>query len=134
MKPKIFLRIASVLMLLHTVGHTLGALSWRKAPNAAVQKVITAMESNRFQFMGRSASLADFYSGYGIIMIGVLLLITVLLWLGSDETDVRSFRKVQTLLTAFLVFLAVIEYIYFFPFAAAFSLLAGICTLISLRR
>ena len=36
MKPKILLRIASILMLLHTAGHTMGALTWKEAPNAAV--------------------------------------------------------------------------------------------------
>ena len=40
----------------------------------------------------------------------------------------------MSLLTGlFLVGLAVVEFIYFFPFAAAFSLVAGLGTLMALR-
>src|SRR5258705_13736721 len=109
MKAKVLLRIAAGLMLLHTAGHMVGALSWKNAPNAAVKQVVDGMLSNRFDFMGRSASIGDFYTGYGYSMIGVLLLVSILLWLLSARPD---WRFILTL-ALFLLFLGIIEYIYF---------------------
>ncbi|MGF7079373.1 LIC_13387 family protein [Mucilaginibacter sp. UYCu711] len=104
MKAKILLRIGSVIMLLHTLGHTMGALTWKEAPNAAVKQVVDGMLNNRFDFMGRSASIGDFYTGYGYTMIGVLLLIAVLLWLLSTQPSL----PVILALGLFLLFMGVI--------------------------
>ena len=125
MKPKILLRIAGILMLLHTAGHTVGALTWKDAPNARVAAVVTGMQQEHFRFMGRSLTIASFYEGYGFTMIGVLLLLSVLLWLLAAQ----PLRPMILFVGLFLLFLGVIELIYFFLFAAAFSLLAGIFTL-----
>jgi hypothetical protein len=129
MKPKRLLRIAAIFMFLHAIGHTFGALGWRKAPNKAIAKVIDAMQTNHFDFMGRSASLANFYEGYGITMIFVLLFLSLLLWLLSSEAANPLAAKLLIPLTAFLIIMAIVEYIYFFPFAAMFTLLAGLCSL-----
>jgi hypothetical protein len=122
---KTALRTAAIVMLLHTLGHTTGSLTWKNAPNARVAAVVTGMENEHFGFMGRSLTLASFFTGYSFSMIGVLLLVSVLLWLLSAEPH----KRMIFVLGAFLLFLAFIEFIYFFPFAAAFSLLAGILTL-----
>lgn len=129
MKAKLLLRIASLVMLLHTIGHTFGALGWKKAPNDAVAKVIIGMQTNHFEFMGRSATLANFYEGYGIIMILVLLFVSLMLWFLSTAPTIQ----LVTLSGIFLVTMAVAEYIYFFPFAAIISLTAGVCTLTALK-
>jgi len=130
MKPKLLLRIAAILMFLHAIGHTLGALSWKDAPNAAIAQVIKEMETNHFVFMGRSTDIATFYEGYGYIMIVVFLFVSVLLWQLSSGDN----RKSIFLVAAFLIVFGVIEYIFFFPFAAAFSLLAGICATVALFK
>lgn len=127
MKAKVLLRIAAVLMLLHTLGHTMGALTWKEAPNARVGAVINGMQNEHFGFMGRSVSLGGFFDGYGFSMIGVLLLVSVLLWLLAVEPN----RRFMLVLGLFLLFLAIIEFVYFFLFAAAFSLLAGVSTLLA---
>jgi hypothetical protein len=127
---KLALRIAAILMLLHTAGHTMGALTWKNAPNARVAAVVTGMENEHFDFMGRSLTLASFFNGYGFIMIGILLLISILLWLLSSA----PVRSMILLLGLFLVFMAIMEFIYFFAFAAAFSLLAGISTLFAYQK
>jgi hypothetical protein len=127
MKAKVLLRIAAVLMLLHTLGHTMGALTWKEAPNASVGAVINGMQNEHFDFMGRSVSLGSFFDGYGFSMIGVLLLVSLLLWLLSVEPN----RRFMLVLGLFLLSLAIIEFIYFFPLAAAFSLLAGVSTLLA---
>jgi hypothetical protein len=122
---KIALRIAAVLMLLHTLGHTIGALTWKKAPNSRIAAVINGMQTEHFDFMGRSVTLGSFFDGYGFTNIGVLLLLTVLLWLLSTDPN----RKFILLISLFLLFMGIVELIYFFPLAAAISLLAGIFTL-----
>ncbi|WPU91555.1 hypothetical protein SNE25_19745 [Mucilaginibacter sabulilitoris] len=116
------LRIASILMLLHTFGHIVGAFTWKKAPNPSIQKVVDDMQSNHFAFMGKQVSLGSFFDGFGFTMIGVLLLLTIILWQLPE-------RKFILPIGLFLLFMGIIELIYFFPFAAAFSLLAGILTL-----
>jgi heme A synthase len=121
-------------MLLHTIGHTMGALTWTEAPNAAIGKVISAMQNNHFDFMGRSVTLASFFNGYGITMIFVLLFITVLLWLLSNETANKLTARLLVPLTLVLLAMGVTEYIYFFPLAAALTLLAGLCALFARMR
>ena len=130
MKAKLWLRIASALMAFHTLGHTFGALTWRHAPNAATADVISRMQTNHFNFMGRLVSLASFYEGYGISMILVLLLITVSLWLISTSFNNALAPKLLPVLTAFLLFLSVAELIYFFPMAAIITFLAAVAALI----
>jgi hypothetical protein len=124
------LRTAGIIMLLHTIGHTIGALTWKKAPNPVLKQVVDGMINNHFTFMGRLASIGDFYSGYGYSMIGVLLLITILLW----QLSVNIQRPFVLTLGIFLLFLSVIEYIWFFPFASAFSLVAGIATMVAYQK
>jgi hypothetical protein len=134
MNPKLLLRIAAVLMFLHMIGHTFGALSWKDAPNDAISRVITSMQTNHFEFMGRSVTIASFYEGYGFTMIGVLLLISLLLWVLSGETGNRLSARLLPFLAVFLLGMAIVEYLYFFLFAAMFSLLAGLCTGIAVFR
>lgn len=130
MKPKLLLRIAAGIMLLHTAGHTMGALGWKSAPNTAVAQIIAGMEREHFDFMGRSSTLADFYNGYGLMFIFVLLMITWTLWLLSSSND----RRLLLPLTIYLFAQAVLEYIYFFPMAAIISLLAAIASALALYR
>src|ERR1700754_3944836 len=126
MKPKLLLRTASVLMFLHTMGHTFGVLHWKNAPNAVVGQTITSMQTTPFPFMGRNVTLASFYEGYGISMILVLLLFSLLLWLLSTDTGNRSIARLLPFLAVFLLAMAGVEYVYFFLFAAVVSLLAGV--------
>ncbi|MDP9047049.1 MAG: hypothetical protein M3N14_02870 [Bacteroidota bacterium] len=125
MRPKLLLRIAAVLMLLHTIGHTIGAFGSTAPPNARVGLVIRGMETEHFNFMGRTTTLAQFYNGYGIIMIFVLLLISIQLWLLASAVN----KSLMLTMGVFLLITAVCEFVYFFPLAALFSLLSGVATL-----
>ena len=124
MKTKIFLRMASVMMLLHALGHTMGVLTWKQAPNARVAGVIAGMLNEHFDFMSRSVSVGMFFEGYGISMIFVLLLLTVLLWQLANA----PVKNTLSVMAIFLLALAVTEYIYFFPLAGTMTLVAGACT------
>lgn len=125
MKAKLLLRIASGLMLFHTLGHSIGAFTWNQAHNAALKQVIDGMVNNHFNFMGRSVTIGSFYAGYGYCMIAVLLFTSILLWLLSNEPQFR----IMLLLGIFMVILGILEFIFFFPLPAICSALAGIFTL-----
>lgn len=129
MPPKLSLRIAAALMLLHTIGHTFGALGQTQPPNPKIAAIISGMQTEHFDFMGRSATLGRFFNGYGFIITFMLLLITVQLWLLST----RPVRPFLLTLGIYLIIQAGTEYIYFFPLAALFSLLAGLLTLLATR-
>ncbi len=134
MTSKLLLRIAATMMLLHTIGHTFGALTWKNPPNTAVGQVIKGMVDNHFDFMGRSVSLAAFFDGYGLMMILVLISISTILWFLSAEAKTPFTTRLLTLLTVFLLAMGIIEFFYFFPLPAIFSSVAGVCTLFAMFR
>jgi hypothetical protein len=134
MSGKLLLRIAATMMFLHTIGHSIGAFTWKNPPNMAVGLVIKGMESIHFDFMGRSVTLGSFFDGYGFIMMMVLIATGLILWFISGEAKSPLVTRLLTVLTVFLLGMAVIEFIYFFPLPAVLSSIAGICTLIALLR
>ena len=67
MKPKLFLRIAALLIFFHAAAHTLGIVTWKQAKAQQQQEVVAAMSNNLlFTFMGADHSFGDFYTGFGI--------------------------------------------------------------------
>ena len=129
MSSKLLLRIAATMMLLHTIGHSIGALTWKTPPNPAVGQVIKGMEDNHFDFMGKSASLAAFFEGYGFMTILVLISVSLILWFISAEGKSPLTIRLITILTVFLLAMGTVEFIYFFPLPGILSTIAGICTL-----
>jgi hypothetical protein len=128
MRPKILLRISSVIMLLHLIGHSMGAFTWKQAPNPAVGRVIAGMEQEHFDFVGKSVTLASFFTGYGFINIFILLLLICLLWLLSTSSD----RRLLWPITFYLFAQAILEFVYFFPLPAIMSLVAAILSALAL--
>jgi hypothetical protein len=127
MKPKILLRIAAILILIHAVLHTFGFSGWKTDP--ARREVIQQMTGQKLPFMGASRNMGEFYDGFGYASSIALLLIASLLWIVSGELlSNRSLAKKVILILSFgLLFWGIDELIYFFPFAASISLLACIC-------
>jgi len=124
---KILLRIAAVIMLLHNVGHTIGATSWKKETAEVNRRAIDAMISNEFEFMGQMTTYARFYDGYGYAAILFLLLFTVVLWILSGNQSALA-RQLAIVIAVTLLLWAIMEYMFFFPFAASFSFVAAILT------
>lgn len=116
------------MMFLHAIGHTIGALTWKKDPDPSIQQVVDDMISHKFIFMGTLRSIGDFYEGYGMTMIFVLLLFAVLLWQLS-AISIKHPAPAATLLIPIslsLLAIALMEFRYFFLLAAALSLIAGL--------
>ena len=121
MTTTLLLRIASVISLVFTAGHTLGGL--RKWSPMGENEVLKAMTDVRFDAMGANRSYLDFFMGFGWSISVLMLLQTVLLWqLASlarpDPARVRPMIAVFSLAT---LATDVIAWRFIFPIPALFS-------------
>ena len=83
MKPKVLLRIAAGLILIHLFGHGVGHKDWDNPTDPKMMDVVTSMKSYQAEFMGAAHSMADYYNGYSIIIFGLYGMSIALLWLAS---------------------------------------------------
>jgi hypothetical protein len=126
-------------MFLHLAGHTIGHSSWRQTADPVKQEVINQMVGHQFPFMGATRSMGDYYEGYGWFSAIALLAISVLLWTLSGtvaKTPDASIRILSILCVWEFAF-GVEELLFFFAFAASFSLIAAALTgvsIIQIRR
>jgi hypothetical protein len=134
MKPKLLLRIAAILILIHGVLHTTGFSQWKQDPDPAKQEVIKQMTGQKFPFMGTSRNMGEYYDGFGYAGSIALFLIAVLLWVVSGElsSNTSLAKKIIIVISFSLLVWATNEWIYFFPFAAGITLVASICGFASL--
>jgi hypothetical protein len=79
MNATLLYRIASVLLFLFSVGHTLGFLNF-KPQSPEGMAVRAAMSSVTFNFKGRSYSYGNFYRGFGFFVTAYLLFSAFLAW------------------------------------------------------
>ena len=78
MTTTVLLRIASVISLLFTAGHTMGGLkNWSPMGE---NEVLQAMTTVHFETMGANRSYLDFCMGFSWSISIAMLLQTVLLW------------------------------------------------------
>ena len=133
MKPKILLRIASAVVIFHDMGHTLGAVTWRQSPDPIKQMIINQMIEHKSPFMGAMRSMGEYYEGYGYAATIALLLIGIILWLVSAVSlqNLDMVRKILIAIGVSLLLWGADELIFFFPFAAAFSLVASLLTFLA---
>ena len=128
MKSKILLRIACLLILVHLLGHSMGHLQWDKPKDPKMKEVVDIMKGYSTQFMGATKSMANYYEGYSLIMFFVFAMTILILWSVSSFVDTHKDIAVKILYPIAITYLAfgVIEYFYFFIFAASISFLAGV--------
>jgi len=128
--------MAAIIMLLHAIGHTMGALTWKKTPDVSKQAVIEFMTAHKFPFMGVERSMAEYYDGYGFACTLALLLITAVLWITSNVAphSIALVKNILFVMSFILLAWGIDELIFFFPFAAAFSLLSFLLTLVATLR
>ena len=133
MKPKILLRIASAVVIFHDMGHTLGAVTWRQSPDPIKQMIINQMIEHKSPFMGAMRSMGEYYEGYGYAATIALLLIGIILWLVSAVSlqNLDMVRKILIAIGVSLLLWGADELIFFFPYAAAFSLVASLLTFLA---
>ena len=128
MRTVLFLRIASVLTLVHAALHTIGGVFGGAAPGVQ-QATVAVMKANEFAVMGATRSYWDFYMGLGLVVSVFLTVEGVVFWqLGSlAKTDALRLRPVlATFLVGYLC-AAVVSYRYFFAAPVITEILIALC-------
>jgi hypothetical protein len=133
MKAKFILRIAIVPVLIKLMGHTFGHTIWDQPKDPQMMEVVTTMKRYQGEFMGATKSMADYYNGYSLMILLVYVLTIFVLWFASGIiTEHRAIAKkiVLPFGIAFFMF-GMLEFMFFFPFAAIMSVVASVLTLAS---
>jgi hypothetical protein len=123
------LKVASVITVLHCIGHTIGGVFGVDAPHGTKEgAVVEAMKSNQFDVMGATRSYWDFFIGYGLTISVSSLIQAVVFWQLAGLTQTEP-RRIRPIIAAFLfanLGFAVLAWRYFFipPFVG--SLLTAI--------
>jgi hypothetical protein len=128
MKPVLYLRIASVLTLLHAILHTIGGVFGKVQPGSQMTAV-EAMKANHFPLMGSLRSFWEFYRGMGLGLTIFLAAIALVLWqLGSlAKTGSNRLTPIYWTLMVAFVAMAVNSYLYFFWPPVIVELLIAVC-------
>ena len=128
MSAKLLYRIASVLLLLFTLGHTVGFLSF-KPPTAEGIAVRDSMANVHFKVGGGDYSYGNFYRGFGLFNSIFLLFSAVLAWhLGTlAARDPQAIGVVGWAFCLAMVGSLVLCWTYFNPIATTLSALVAIC-------
>ena len=101
MKPATFVRIASVLLFVHALLHTIGGVFGPIAPGPAAAAV-SAMKANPFQAFGNLRTFWDFYMGLGVGVSIALTMEAVVLWFLAPLVADRG-AKLRPVLAAFAI-------------------------------
>lgn len=133
MSAKNLICIAAVLILIHLLGHAVGHFSWDDSAGPLFE-VVKLMKSKSADFMGATKSLADYYHGYSMIMFGLYGMSIAILLILANHTSSKMTRQLLIPIGITYVFFGIIECLYFFPFAAAVSFLAGLLILFSVLK
>src|SRR5262252_3646085 len=121
MTTTLWLRIASVILLLFTVAHTLGDLKrWSPMGDNEVLRQMTAV---RFDTMGASRTYLDFFMGFGWSISIAMVLQTVLLWQESSfaRTNATAVRPMIAVFAVATLATGIIAWRFILPVPALFS-------------
>jgi hypothetical protein len=127
MKVSLLYRIASILLILFALGHTLGFR--RIDPRWGVDSIIGALRSTHFDVQGLNRTYWDFYTGFGLFVTVLLLFAAVLAWqLGSLPKESLSTMPIVTWgLAACFVAVTFLSWRYFFIVPIILSAIVTIC-------
>jgi hypothetical protein len=127
MRTALFLRIASVISLLFTAGHTLGGRkSWTFTGET---EVLHAMRTFRVQAFGVSRTYMDFYRGFGFSLSVAMLLQAILLWQLASVANANPALVRPMILTFLLASIAggIVTWKFLFPVPAIFGAAVTLC-------
>jgi hypothetical protein len=127
LRASTFYRIASVLLLLFDVGHTLG---FRQSdPKWGVDTLLASMRSIHFDVQGFSRSYWDLFVGAGFFVSVFLLFAAVLAWQlgGLSAETLALMRGPAWALALCFAAVTVLCWIYFFMLPIIFTFLITVC-------
>ena len=127
MKASLFYRIASVLLVLFAVGHTIGFRQTK--PEWGVDSLITSMRQTHFVVDGFSRSYWNFYVGFGLFVSVLLLFAAVVAWqLGSlPASTLPLMRGTAWALAICFAVVTFLSWRYFFIVPIVFSIVITLC-------
>lgn len=134
MKPAIYLRIASVLTLIHAILHTVGGVFGK--PPTEVAAMVAATMRMRFPVFGVTRSYSDFLLGMGLAVSIFLTVEAVAFWiLGSmAKTDAGRLRPLLAIFILGYVALAINSYTLFFVAPVIVELVIAACLAMAFFR
>jgi hypothetical protein len=121
MTATLLLRIAAIISLLFTAGHTMGGLDkWSPMGENAVLKT---MRDVHFEVMGSHRSYLDFFMGFGWSLSVTMLLQSILLWQIASlaRTDAARVRPMIAAFALAQVASAIIAWNYIFLVPTLFA-------------
>ncbi|HEY2627347.1 MAG TPA: hypothetical protein VGI41_11420 [Candidatus Udaeobacter sp.] len=131
MKASLLYRIASVLLILFALGHTLGFR--RVDPRWKLDSIIAALRSTHFEVQGLNRTYWDFYVGFGLFVTILLLFTAILTWQlgGLSKDHLSEMRAVAWSLAACFVVVTFLSWKYFFIVPVIFSGVVAICLILA---
>ena len=128
MKAAIYLRIASVLTLVHAVLHTVGGVFGKVEPGPA-SVAAAAMQANEFVVFGATRTYWQFLHGMGLAVTIFLTVDAIAFWVLASlvKEDGRRLRPLLAVFLAAYLVMAVNSYVYFFAAPVIVELLIAFC-------
>jgi hypothetical protein len=116
MRTTLYLRIASVLAIIHAILHTIGGVLSKPNNGAPEIAIIEAMKSRSFNVMGSMRTYWDFFYGYGWLLGLALLVEGILFWQLATiaKTNAAPIRPIIMLFCLNFIVTTVIAWKYFF--------------------
>ena len=127
MKPALFYRIASVLLLLFAALHTFG---FRQVdPTWAVDSLVGSMQSTHFDIVGSSRTYWDFFVGFGLFFSIFLAFTATLTWQlgGLEDSALGLMRGTAWALVICFSAITIVALRYAFLFPIIFSIVILLC-------
>ena len=115
MRTTLYLRIASVLAIIHAILHTIGGVLSKPSHGAPEIAVIDAMKSQAFNVMGSMRTYWDFFYAYGWLLGLALLVQGILFWQLATiaKTNAAPIRPIIMLFCINFLITTVIAWKYF---------------------
>src|SRR5882724_6454284 len=131
MKASLIYRIASVLLILFALGHTLGFR--RVDPRWGVDSIIGALRSTHFDVQGLNRTYWDFYTGFGLFVTVLLVLVAVLSWQlgGLSKESLLAMPMTTWGLAACFGVVTFLSWRYFFVMPIIFSGVVTVCLVLA---
>lgn len=130
MRPSVFLRIASVLTLVHSALHTIGGVFGKPVPGVGAA-TYAVMRANYFHVLGATRSYWEFYRGMGLGITITLTAEGLLFWLlgGLAKKYAAELRPILWVFALAYLGFAVNSYAYFFNGPVIAEILIAACLL-----
>jgi len=134
LKTSLLYRIASILIVLFAVGHTLG---FRQIdPRWGADSLVASMHSTHFDVQGFSRSYWDFYTGFGLFVTVFFLFSAFLAWQlgGLPAQTLAGMRGISWAFALCFIAVTILSWEYFFVVPVISSILVTTCLIAAAWR